>query len=77
MIQVMETQLRKRMEQVNELFADCTDVFEEVVAVKKHLSEKVEECQSAVEGIQCSLSSVDASQPKAEEQIQVRSCYLL
>ncbi|KAK5917061.1 hypothetical protein CgunFtcFv8_011982 [Champsocephalus gunnari] len=69
-LQVMETQLRKRMEQVKELFADCTDVFEDLVAVKKHLSEKVEECQSAVEGIQCSLSTVDVSQPKAEEQIQ-------
>ncbi|XP_063764360.1 nesprin-2-like [Eleginops maclovinus] len=69
-LQVMETQLKKRMEQVKELFADCTDVFEELVAVKKHLSERVEECQSAVEGIQCSLSIVNASQPNAEEQIQ-------
>ncbi|KAG8013457.1 Nesprin-2 [Nibea albiflora] len=69
-LQVMETQLRKRMQQVKELFTDCTDVFEELVAVKTHLAEKIEECQSAVESIQCSLSKVDASQPKIEAQIQ-------
>nr|XP_033499149.1 nesprin-2 [Epinephelus lanceolatus] len=69
-LQVMETQLRKRMEQVKELFADCTDVFEELVAVKKHLTEKIEECQCAVEGIQCSVNSVDASQPTVEDELQ-------
>ncbi|KAG7509989.1 nesprin-2-like [Solea senegalensis] len=69
-LQVMETQLRKRMEQVKELFTDCTDVFEELIAVKKHLAEKIDECQSAVESIQCSLSKTDASSPKVEEQIQ-------
>ncbi|KAM7376415.1 hypothetical protein PAMP_006150 [Pampus punctatissimus] len=69
-LQVMETQLKKRMEQVKELFTDCTDVFEELIAVKKHLAEKVEECQSAVENIQCSLSKVVASEPTVETQIQ-------
>lgn len=68
---VMESQLRKRMEQVKELFADCTDVFEELMAVKKHLTEKIEECQSAVENIQGSVSKVDASEPMVETQIQV------
>lgn len=69
---VMETQLRKRMQQVKELFTDCTDVFEELIAVKTHLAEKIEECQSAVENIQGSLSKVDASQPEVEVQIQVK-----
>ncbi|KAA8578682.1 hypothetical protein FQN60_017502, partial [Etheostoma spectabile] len=69
-LQVMETQLRKRMEQVKELFADCTDVFEELMAVKKHLAEKIEQCQSAVERIQSSVSNVDALQPKVEDQLQ-------
>lgn len=73
----METQLRKRIQQVKELFTDCTDVFEELIAVKTHLAEKLEECQSAVENIQCSLTNVDASQPKVEAQIQVHSCCLL
>lgn len=70
-LQVMETQLRKRMEQVKELFTDCTDVFQELMAVKKHLTEKIEECQSAVENIQTSVSKVDASQPNGETLIQV------
>ncbi|KAM6917368.1 uncharacterized protein PEZ65_013189 [Lycodopsis pacificus] len=69
-LQVMETQLRKRMGQVKELFADCTEVFEELVAVKKHLAQKMEECQSAVESIQCSVSKVDASQAKFKDQMQ-------
>lgn len=73
----METQLRKRMQQVKELFTDCTDVFEELVAVKTHLAEKIEECQSAVENIQSSLSKVDVSQPKVEDQIQVQDCFYL
>eukprot|EP00064_Thunnus_orientalis_P017569 superscaffoldBa00003775_g17653 len=69
-LQVMESQLRKRMEQVKELFTDCTDVFEELIAVKKHLAEKMEECQSAIENIQCSLSKIDASEPNVETKIQ-------
>ncbi|XP_035985169.1 uncharacterized protein LOC118558730 [Fundulus heteroclitus] len=63
----METQLRKRMEQVKELFTDCTDVFEEIMAVRKHLSEKIEECRTAVENIQSCLRGTDAT---AEAQIQ-------
>ncbi|KAK7884441.1 hypothetical protein WMY93_027564 [Mugilogobius chulae] len=39
-LQVIETGLRKRMEQVKELFTDCTDVFEELMAVKKHLTRR-------------------------------------
>lgn len=65
------------MQQVKELFTDCTDVFEELVAVKTHLAEKIEECQSAVENIQSSLSKVDVSQPKVEDQIQVQDCFYL
>ncbi|XP_055361732.1 nesprin-2-like isoform X2 [Betta splendens] len=69
-LQVIETQLRKRIEQVKELFTDCTDVFEELVAVKKHLAEKIEECQSAVDNVQCSVTKLDASGPNIESQIQ-------
>lgn len=68
----MEGQLRKRMEQVKELFGGCADVFEELIAVKTHLAEKIEECHSAVENIQSSLNEVDASGPNVEAQIQVR-----
>lgn len=59
------------MQHVKELFTDCTDVFEDLIAVKTHLAEKIEECQSAIENIQSSLSKLDASQPQVEVQIQV------
>lgn len=59
------------MQHVKELFTDCTDVFEELIAVKTHLAEKIQECQSAVENIQSSLGKLDASQPQVEAQIQV------
>lgn len=59
------------MQHVKELFTDCTDVFEELVAVKTHLAQKIEECQSAVENIQSSLSKLDATQPQVESEIKV------
>ncbi|XP_027891564.1 uncharacterized protein LOC114155726 isoform X3 [Xiphophorus couchianus] len=69
-LQVMETQLRKRMEQVKELFTDCTDIFEEIRVVRKHPSEKIKECRTGVENIQNCLSKIEASDAKAEAQIQ-------
>lgn len=71
LFKVMETQLRKRMEQVKELFTDCTDVFEELTAVRKHLTEKVKECQTAVDNIQHCLKKLDSSEPATESQMQV------
>lgn len=67
----METQLRKRIEQVKELFSDCTDVFEEIIAVRKHLSEKIEECRTAVENIHSCLRKIEAADAKAKTQLQV------
>lgn len=59
------------MQQVKELFSDCADVFEELIAVRTHLAEKIEECHSAVENIQTSLNEADASEPNVEVQIRV------
>lgn len=59
------------MQQVKELFNDCADVFQELISVKTHLSEKIEECHSAVENIQSSLNEVDGSESNVEDQIQV------
>lgn len=59
------------MQQVKELFNDCAEVFEELIAVKTHLAEKIEECHSAVENIQSSLNKADVSEPDVEVQIQV------
>ncbi|KAG5260537.1 hypothetical protein AALO_G00307340 [Alosa alosa] len=47
----METGLRKRMEQVTELFADTTDVFQELQAVRTHLTNKMADAQAAVSNI--------------------------
>lgn len=70
-LQVMETQLRKRLEQVKELFSDSTDVFQELIAVKRHLSERMAECQSALHAIQSSISMITASEdPETMAQIQ-------
>lgn len=59
------------MQQVKELFNDCAEVFQELIAVKTHLAQKMEECHSAVENIQSSLNEADASEPNVEVQIQV------
>ncbi|XP_048093066.1 nesprin-1-like, partial [Alosa alosa] len=48
----METGLRKRMEQVTELFADTTDVFQELQAVRTHLTNKMADAQAALGHIQ-------------------------
>ncbi|CAL8302952.1 unnamed protein product, partial [Boreogadus saida] len=69
-LQVVETQQRKRMEQVQELFSDSTDVFEELVAVKKHLAEKIQECAAALENIQTSVNNVSTSEPRANTLLQ-------
>jgi len=61
------------MEQVKELFSDCADVFEELLAVRKHLEEKMEACRSAVESIHRSVGRVDASHAAFGEQIQVHT----
>lgn len=59
------------MQQVKELFNDCAEVFQELIAVKTQLAQKMEECHSAVENIQSSLNEADASEPNVEVQIQV------
>ncbi|XP_077395395.1 uncharacterized protein syne2b isoform X3 [Festucalex cinctus] len=69
-LQVTESQLRKRMEQVKELFADCADVFEELMVVKKHLAQKIEHCLSAVDDIRCSVNKVQVSEPQMENRLQ-------
>ncbi|TRY90471.1 hypothetical protein DNTS_015631 [Danionella cerebrum] len=70
-LQVMETNLSKKMEQVKELFTDCTDVFKEVLKVKSHLIEKIDSYQSSVENIRSMVdvvSSDDRTQLEAHLQ---------
>ncbi|KAJ7990956.1 hypothetical protein DPEC_G00292250 [Dallia pectoralis] len=67
-LQVIETQLRKKKNQVDELFSDVTDVFQELMAVRKHLSERMAQCQSALQTIQSSVAML--SMPGDHAQMQ-------
>uniref|UniRef100_A0A9J8A0G7 Nesprin-2-like n=1 Tax=Cyprinus carpio carpio TaxID=630221 RepID=A0A9J8A0G7_CYPCA len=64
-LQVMETNLRKKMEQVKELFSDCTEVFQELLTVKAHLIEKIDTYQSSVNNI-CSSVDMISSEDRTE-----------
>ncbi|KAI1897764.1 hypothetical protein AGOR_G00086630 [Albula goreensis] len=76
-LQVMETQLRKKMEQVRELFSESSDVFQCVVVARERISQRMAECQSALRDIQTSLSMLDTSQtPSALSHIQALSAQL-
>lgn len=60
------------MEQVKELFSDCTDVFQELLTVKAHLTEKIDTYQSSVKKIRSSVdmfSSEDRTQLDAHLQV--------
>ncbi|XP_036405234.1 nesprin-2-like [Megalops cyprinoides] len=61
-LQVMESQLRKRMEQVKELFSESRDLFQHLKAVRGHITTRMAECQSSLWDIQSSLSALSASQ---------------
>lgn len=58
------------MDQVDELFSDSTDVFQELIAVKRHLAEKMTECQSALHTIQSSLGALSLPGDQAQMQVQ-------
>lgn len=60
------------MEQVKELFSDCTDVFQELLTVKAHLAEKIDTFKSSVKNIRSSvdtISSEDRTQLDAHLQV--------
>ncbi|KAG5846987.1 hypothetical protein ANANG_G00120830 [Anguilla anguilla] len=61
-LQVMETQLRNKMEQVKELFSESSSIFQDVRAARDCVAQRMEACQSALRDIQSSLSMLDTSQ---------------
>ncbi|KPP74990.1 Nesprin-2-like [Scleropages formosus] len=76
-LQVMETQLRKKMEQVKELFSDSSEVFQELILVKESISERMSECQASLRVIQYSLNMLHASdEPQFLSQLEVLSAQL-
>ena len=58
----MESQLRKRMQQVKELFCMNTDVFKELMAAKGQVSAKMAACKSALQSIHDTLRSLGTTE---------------
>ncbi|KAK6295335.1 hypothetical protein J4Q44_G00345610 [Coregonus suidteri] len=76
-LQVIETQMRKKMEQVKELFSDLGDVYRHLVVAKGQVAAKMAECHSSLQGIQDSLDTLSAADgPKLLTQIQELSAQL-
>lgn len=58
--QVMGTALKKKLEQVKELFDRCTEVFQELLSVRAHLLQRIDTCQTAVQKIHFSVRMLSA-----------------
>lgn len=72
--QVIETQMRKMMELVRELFSGTADVYSQLVAAKGHVATKMAKCHSSVQRIRDTLGTLCASDsPKLLTQLQVRA----
>lgn len=53
--QVIETALKKKMEQVKEIFDNHTEAFQELLSVRAHLLQRIEACQTAIQRIHSSV----------------------
>lgn len=70
--QVTESHLRKRMEEVKELFTETSDVFRELVAAKAQVTARMTECMASIQSIKDVLSTHPASEdPQLIQDIQV------
>ncbi|XP_029903714.1 nesprin-2a [Myripristis murdjan] len=70
-LQVVETQIKKKMEQVKELFSEVEDVYRQAVAAKGQVSARMAECHDSLQKIQDSLvnlSGTDAANVHAQIQ---------
>ncbi|GAA6103692.1 nesprin-2 [Tachysurus ichikawai] len=73
-LQVIESQMRKRMEEVKELFTETSDVYRELVAAKAQVTARMTECMSSVQMIKDALSTLAVSKgPQLIQDIQVLS----
>ncbi|KAI4900991.1 hypothetical protein NFI96_032985 [Prochilodus magdalenae] len=73
-LQVIESQLRKRMGEVKELFSETGDVFKELVAAKTQVAARMAECMSAILAIRDALNTLGAAgNPQFSQDIQVLS----
>ncbi|KAM3861499.1 nesprin-2-like [Diretmus argenteus] len=60
-LQVVETQMRKKMEQVKELFSEVKDVYRQMVAAKEQVATRMAECYDSLQKIQDSLATLCGS----------------
>ncbi|XP_051500897.1 nesprin-2-like [Myxocyprinus asiaticus] len=61
-LQVIESQLRKRMAEVKELFSETSDVFTQLVAAKMQVSSEIAEHQSSIHTITDALNTLTSSE---------------
>ncbi|CAN9507959.1 unnamed protein product [Ophioblennius macclurei] len=57
-LQVVETQIGKKMEQLKELVSEAEDIYKQMVATKEQMSGRMEECLGSLQQIQDSLLSL-------------------
>ncbi|XP_070706002.1 nesprin-2a [Pempheris klunzingeri] len=60
-LQVVETQMRKKIEQLKELVSEAADVYRQMVAAKEHISAKMAECLNSLQKIQETLLTLGGS----------------
>ncbi|XP_062858585.1 nesprin-2a [Trichomycterus rosablanca] len=61
-LQVIETQLRKKMGEVKELFDGTREVFWELVAAKTQVADRISKCMCSVQTIKDALASSEGSE---------------
>ncbi|MBN3317201.1 SYNE2 protein, partial [Atractosteus spatula] len=70
-LQVIESQLRKRMEEVEELSMESSEAFQELMAVKKLMADRLKQCYSCLETIESAVIGLAVSDnPQASNTLQ-------
>ncbi|XP_051511030.1 LOW QUALITY PROTEIN: nesprin-2-like [Myxocyprinus asiaticus] len=73
-LQVIESQLRKRMAELKDLFSETSDVFTQLVAAKAQVASEIAEHQFSIHTITDALSTLTASEsPQVLNRIQFLS----
>lgn len=70
--QVIETQLRKKMGQVKELFDEMREVFCALVSAKSQVADTVSKCMSSVQTIKATVASSEGSQLTENIQVNIQ-----
>ncbi|KAG8011392.1 Nesprin-2 [Nibea albiflora] len=60
-LQVVETQMRKKIEQLKEVVSEAEDVYRQTVAAKEHITTRMVECFDSLQKIQDSLVTLGGS----------------